>query len=50
VNTFLAVLEMVKLKLIRVFQEEGSGAILLAPKGEALSNLSASEVDESEYR
>jgi segregation and condensation protein A len=50
VNTFLAMLEMVKLKIIRVFQEEGSEQILLAPLGEALSSLGAAEVDESEYR
>jgi segregation and condensation protein A len=50
VNTFLAMLEMVKLKLVRIFQEEGSGEIVLAPKGAALSNLNAPEVDESEYR
>ena len=50
VNTFLAMLEMVKLKLIRVFQEEGSEEIFLAAKGEALSDLNPPEVDESEYR
>jgi segregation and condensation protein A len=50
VNTFLAMLEMVKLKLIRIFQEEGTEEIFLAPKGDALSNLTPPEVDESEYR
>lgn len=50
VNTFLAMLEMVKLKLIRIFQEQGSEEILLAPRGEALSSGSAGQVDESEYR
>ena len=49
--TFLALLEMCKLRLIRVFQEEGEGDIVIASKGEALQNLSAAtEVDESEYR
>jgi segregation and condensation protein A len=50
VTTFLAMLEMVKLKLIRVFQEADSDEILLAPKGDALSNVTPPEVDESEYR
>lgn len=46
--TFLALLEMCKLKLIRVHQEEG-GEIVLSPKGNALENVVA-EVDEREYR
>jgi segregation and condensation protein A len=50
VTTFLAMLEMVKLKLIRVFQEADSEEILLAAKGDALSNVTPPEVDESEYR
>lgn len=50
VITFLAMLEMVKLKLIRIFQEEGSEDILLSPKGDALSNLTPPEVVEDEYR
>ena len=48
--TFLAMLEMVKLKLIRVYQEEGSLDILLSPKGDALQDMAAPEVDEREYR
>ncbi len=48
--TFLAMLEMVKLKVIRVFQEEGKDEILLSPKGDALMNFGAVEVDEREYR
>jgi segregation and condensation protein A len=50
VAAFLAILEMVKLKLIRVFQEADSEEILLAAKGDALSNLTPPEVDENEYR
>jgi segregation and condensation protein A len=48
--TFLAMLEMVKLKLIRVYQEEGSEEIVLSPKGDALVDLAVPEVDEREYR
>ncbi len=50
--TFLAMLEMVKLKVIRVFQEEGKDEILLSPKGDALAQFGAGaiEVDEREYR
>ncbi|MGA9522521.1 MAG: segregation/condensation protein A [Myxococcaceae bacterium] len=47
--TFLAMLEMVKLKLIRVYQEEGAEEILLSPKGDALENMKPPEVDEDEY-
>lgn len=47
---FLAMLEMVKLKLIRIFQEEGSEDIVLSPKGDALSTMNPPEVDENEYR
>ena len=50
VAAFLALLEMVKLKLIRVLQEPDSEEILLAAKGDALSNLTPPEVDESEYQ
>lgn len=50
VITFLAILEMVKLKLIRVLQEEGSDDIVLSPKGDALDHIAPPEVDESEYR
>jgi len=49
VVTFLALLEMCKLKLIRVFQDE-SGDIILTTKGDALSQLAEPEVDESEYK
>jgi segregation and condensation protein A len=48
VVTFLAILEMCKLKLIRVIQGE-DGDITVMPKGEALSQLSDSEVDD-EYK
>ena len=48
--TFLAILEMCKLKLIRVHQAEGSEEILLSVRGDALSQFSTAEVDESEYK
>jgi segregation and condensation protein A len=48
--TFLAMLEMVKRKLIRVYQEQDLGDIILSPKGDALDNLTPPEVDEDEYR
>jgi segregation and condensation protein A len=47
--TFLAALEMCRLKLIQIFQDE-SGEIVLAPRGEALTNAIGAEVDENEYR
>lgn len=50
VITFIAMLEMVKLKWIRVYQEEGSEEIKLSPKGDALANMTHAEVDENEYR
>jgi segregation and condensation protein A len=50
VITFLAMLEMCKLKLIRVYQEEPDGEIVLAPKGDAIEAITAPEVDENEYR
>ncbi|HEY0840725.1 MAG TPA: segregation/condensation protein A [Vulgatibacter sp.] len=50
VITFLAMLEMVKLKLIRVYQEGDLQDIVLSPKGDALQNLTAPEIVEDEYR
>jgi segregation and condensation protein A len=50
VITFLAILEMVKRRLIRVFQEEPLKAIILTPNGDALEKLVPTEVDESDYR
>lgn len=50
VITFIAMLEMCKLKLIRIFQPEGSDEILISAQGDALANVPALEVDESEYR
>jgi segregation and condensation protein A len=52
VTTFLAVLEMCKLRLIRVYQGEAEEDILLSPRGDALEslNLTGTEVDEREYR
>jgi segregation and condensation protein A len=48
--TFLAMLEMCKLKLIRVFQDEERTEIFLSARGDALLNWNAVEVDESEYK
>ncbi|MBN1204550.1 MAG: segregation/condensation protein A [Myxococcaceae bacterium] len=50
VITFLAILEMVKRRLIRVHQEEPLKAITLRPNGDALERLAPTEVDESDYR
>lgn len=47
--TFLALLEMCKLRLIRVCQEEPEGDIFISSQGGALGQLCATEVDESEY-
>ncbi|QDE83591.1 segregation and condensation protein A [Myxococcus xanthus] len=50
VITFLAILEMVKRRLIRVVQDEPMGPILLLPNGDALEKLAPTEVDDSDYR
>ncbi len=50
VITFLAILEMVKRRLIRVVQDEPLGPILLLPNGDALEKLHPTEVDDSDYR
>lgn len=50
VITFLAILEMVKRRLIRVVQDEPMGPILLLPNGDALEKLAPKEVDDSDYR
>ncbi len=50
ITTFLALLEMCKLRLIRVFQEEGQEDITVAAKGDALANLNAAEVGDSDYK
>jgi len=52
VITFLAILEMVKRRLIRVSQEAPLAPIILTPNGDALEKLlpTETEVDESEYR
>jgi segregation and condensation protein A len=50
VITFLAILEMVKRRLLKVSQEAPLGDILLTPNGDALEKLIPTEVDESEYR
>jgi segregation and condensation protein A len=50
VITFLAILEMVKRRLLKVSQEEPLAAILLKPNGDALQKLLPTEMDESDYR
>lgn len=50
VITFIAILEMVKRRLIKLVQEEPLGPIILTPNGDALEKLLPSEVDESDYR
>jgi segregation and condensation protein A len=50
VITFIAILEMVKRRLIKVSQAEPLGPIILTPNGDALEKLQATEVDESDYR
>lgn len=52
VITFLSLLELVKLKLVRVRQEEGSDVILIIPNTDALERFGAGnlEIDDSEYR
>lgn len=50
VITFIAILEMVKRRFIRVTQEEPLAAIMISPNGDALERLIPTEVDESEYR
>jgi segregation and condensation protein A len=50
VITFLAILEMVKRRLIRVVQDEPLGPILLLPNGDALEKLAPTEVDDCDYR
>ncbi|WP_439329413.1 segregation and condensation protein A [Corallococcus sicarius] len=50
VITFIAMLEMVKRRLIKVFQEEPLGPIQVTPNGDALQQLLPTEVDESDYR
>ncbi|WP_434391435.1 segregation and condensation protein A [Melittangium boletus] len=48
--TFLALLEMVKRRLLKVRQDEPLADIFLTPNGDALERLLPTEVDESEYR
>ncbi len=50
VITFIAILEMVKRRLIKVSQAEPLGPIILTPNGDALEKLQPTEVDESDYR
>ena len=49
VVTFLALLEMVRLRLVRIRQPEGKPDILVAAQGRAL-DAAVPEVDEREYR
>jgi segregation and condensation protein A len=50
--TFLAVLEMCKLRLIRVRQPEGSSELILSPNGDALERFftGETEIGEGDYR
>lgn len=48
--TFLGVLEMCKLRLIRVFQAQDSDELLLRPRKDALEGLLAQEVEDGDYR
>lgn len=50
IATFLAILEMCRLKLILIFQGENEGDILLTARGDSLAQVNPMEVDESEYR
>ena len=50
IATFLAVLEMCRLRLIRIFQESPTGDILVTRLGEPLSTALEAEVDANEYR
>lgn len=50
VITFLAILEMVKRRLLKVSQEEPLAAILIKPNGDALAKLLPTEMDDSDYR
>lgn len=48
--TFLALLELCKLRLVRVHQAQDGDDIMISPQGDALAGGSPPEVDESEYR
>ncbi len=48
--TFLAILEMCKLKLIRLYQEQHGDDIFVSSQGDAIVNLTPPEVDENEYK
>ena len=50
IATFLAVLEMCRLRLIRIFQESATSEILVTPLGDALSGGVQTEVDPNDYR
>jgi segregation and condensation protein A len=50
IATFLAVLEMCRLRLIRIFQESASSEILVTALGDALSSGVQTEVDSDDYR
>lgn len=50
IATFLAVLEMCRLRLIRISQESARGEILVTPLGDALSSGPDLEVDPDGYR
>jgi len=50
IATFLAVLEMCRLRLIRIFQESPKGDILVTRLGEPLSAAAEAEVDSDGFR
>ena len=50
VMTFLAILEMVKRRLLKVRQEAPLADLVLIPNGDALEKLLPTEMDESDYR
>ena len=45
VTTFLALLEMCKLRLLRIYQETAEGEILITARGEALKNMGDGATD-----
>jgi segregation and condensation protein A len=50
IATFLAILEMCRLRMIRIFQESATSEILVTPLGDALSGGVETEVDPNDYR
>jgi chromatin segregation and condensation protein Rec8/ScpA/Scc1 (kleisin family) len=48
--TFLALLELCKMKLIQIRQGEEAEEILISARGDVLNTQGPLEVDESEYK